>query len=289
MQNSKAPFPIEILKCTQCDHAPLAMVSNELSCEKCKAKISVRDGKIFHISSQEAAVTDGLDRFKSLLKRFNRVYRFLVVTISPVYPRATLLINQFIRKNIRGKSVVALNLGSGTSDFGREVYNVDIMNYKNVDLVSKLDQLPIRDQSVDIAMNVAVLEHLPDPISAIGEMHRILKPGGRLICYIPFIVGFHACPYDFQRYTYEGMKYQFREFEINELRAVGVTSGMLWVFQEWLAMVLSLGIAPLYRILHLVIMSLTWPIKFLDAILDYHPHAKNISSGFYIECTKRGK
>jgi len=38
--------------------------------------------------------------------------------------------------------------------------------------------LPYEDQSFDVVMAAHVLEHLPDPQSALAEMVRVLKPGG---------------------------------------------------------------------------------------------------------------
>ena len=38
--------------------------------------------------------------------------------------------------------------------------------------------LPYDDQSFDVVMAAHVLEHLPDPQSALKEMNRVLKPGG---------------------------------------------------------------------------------------------------------------
>jgi len=41
------------------------------------------------------------------------------------------------------------------------------------------------DQSFDYAMCMEVLEHLMHPAQAIREIHRLLKPGGRLIVSVP--------------------------------------------------------------------------------------------------------
>jgi hypothetical protein len=99
--------------------------------------------------------------------------------------------------------------------------------------------------------------------------------------YIPFIQGFHASPYDFYRVTVEGIRELFKDFKEIEVKpGSGPTSGFLWVLQEWLAMVLSFGIKPLYYVLLFLIMLATFPLKFLDVLLIHHPKAKNIASGF---------
>jgi SAM-dependent methyltransferase len=46
-------------------------------------------------------------------------------------------------------------------------------------------KLPIRDASVDVALSLAVLEHLTEPALHLREIRRILKPGGRLLLTTP--------------------------------------------------------------------------------------------------------
>ena len=119
-------------------------------------------------------------------------------------------------------------------------------------------------------------------------MRRVLKPGGRGLIFVPFIQGYHASPYDYQRYTVSGMRQVFRDFDCLAIEpGAGPTSGMIWVLQEWLAMVLSLGIKPLYKPLLLLTYVLS-PIKYLDVLLRHHPAAANIDSGFVIEVRKPG-
>ena len=43
--------------------------------------------------------------------------------------------------------------------------------------------LPVPDSSVDRALSVQVLEYLADPGAALAEMHRALRPGGRVVVW----------------------------------------------------------------------------------------------------------
>ncbi|MEH6460651.1 class I SAM-dependent methyltransferase [Chitinimonas sp. JJ19] len=45
--------------------------------------------------------------------------------------------------------------------------------------------LPYADNSFDLVTCQTVLIHLPDPLAALREMHRVAKPGGRVICAEP--------------------------------------------------------------------------------------------------------
>ncbi len=49
--------------------------------------------------------------------------------------------------------------------------------------VATADQIPLKDESVDIVLCSWVLEHLSDPQHTFGEIARVLKPGGAF-CFI---------------------------------------------------------------------------------------------------------
>jgi ArsR family transcriptional regulator len=44
-----------------------------------------------------------------------------------------------------------------------------------------LESLPLEDGSIDAAVMMLVLHHLPTPSLALAEAARVLKPGGRLL------------------------------------------------------------------------------------------------------------
>jgi SAM-dependent methyltransferase len=283
----KQPLDPTLLRCTRCKCESLRIESDALVCPECQTHFAAEGGKYKFVDVDETVVSDGLDRIKYFFKKYERFYNFLIEVISPTYPLANIHLRKILREEVVGHGLTAINLGSGYSNISPNVYNVDLLPYPPVDVVCDIENLPFKNDSVDYVFNVAVLEHVPYPSRAIDEMHRILKPGGRLYCYIPFIQGFHASPYDFQRFTSEGMKVQFQKFHIQRLHAVGPTSGMLWIVQEWVAMALSFGIKPLYTALHILMMLTTWPIKFLDVAMNHHPAAKNIATAFSVLCVKK--
>jgi SAM-dependent methyltransferase len=74
--------------------------------------------------------------------------------------------------------------------------------------------LPLADASLDCVVLLEVLEHLEHPRRALGEIARVLKPGGRLLLSMPFLYPIHDAPHDFQRYTTHGLA--------REISAVGL-------------------------------------------------------------------
>ena len=48
-----------------------------------------------------------------------------------------------------------------------------------------IEQTPFADETFDLAVSSFVLEHLPDPAAAAGELFRVLKPGGVFVFRAP--------------------------------------------------------------------------------------------------------
>jgi ubiquinone/menaquinone biosynthesis C-methylase UbiE len=183
---------------------------------------------------------------------------------------------------------VAINLGSGNSNISDKITNVDIFPFKNVNICCDIESLPIIPDSVDVIINIAVLEHVPNPENVMNEVYRVLKPGGTVFTYYPFMQPFHASPYDYSRRTVEGLKLLHQRFELKELRiGAGPTSGFLWVFQEWLAIFLSFGIKRIHHYVYLFIMIITFPLKYLDFLLARYSTSYNIASAFILIAQKK--
>jgi SAM-dependent methyltransferase len=103
-------------------------------------------------------------------------------------------------------------------------------------------ELPFPSSSFDTVLMTDVLEHLPDPVSAINQVARVLRPGGKLILGVPFFYWLHERPHDYYRYT----EYALRRFcDIAGLRIVE-----LWPYgglPEVLVDLISKGLCGLPR------------------------------------------
>ncbi|MDP2620660.1 MAG: methyltransferase domain-containing protein [Hyphomicrobiales bacterium] len=75
-----------------------------------------------------------------------------------------------------------------------------------------LDLSKIEAESYNVVLCTGLLEHIPDPERLIADMHRILKPGGRLIISASAVFSFHECPDNFFHFTPYGFKLLFRDW-----------------------------------------------------------------------------
>lgn len=89
------------------------------------------------------------------------------------------------------------------------VINTEIFGYPTTDVVCSGDNLPFKDNSFDVVLSLAVLEHVKNPWVHANEMIRVLKPGGIIYADVPFLQPYHGYPYHYYNMTTKGLQNLF--------------------------------------------------------------------------------
>ncbi len=129
--------------------------------------------------------------------------------------------------SVRGLRV--LDVGCGVKPYfpffsgASEYVGVDLPGNPHADLVGSAEQLPVDDGAFDIVLCVQVLEHVDDPAAVIRELHRVTRPGGRVLLSTHGVQVYHPAPADHWRWTHTGLE---RLLEANgPWRSLTVTPG----------------------------------------------------------------
>ncbi|MGD1929091.1 MAG: class I SAM-dependent methyltransferase [Leptolyngbyaceae cyanobacterium] len=81
-----------------------------------------------------------------------------------------------------------------------ESVNIDI-KVSPTYLVEPGAPIPVIDESYDVVFALNTFEHIYNLSELISEIHRVLRPGGKLLFTVPFIFRVHGCPDDYFRGT----------------------------------------------------------------------------------------
>ena len=128
-------------------------------------------------------------------------------------PQPTLLV---IGGGAIGSGAAALYNQGSFRVIGLDIYPSDYTTF-----VADAHRLPLATGSVDAVWIQAVLEHVIDPQTVVGEIHRVLKPEGLVFADTPFMQQVHEGAYDFTRFTLNGHRWLFKRFALIDAGYVG--------------------------------------------------------------------
>lgn len=97
----------------------------------------------------------------------------------------------------------------------------DIQEGIGVDRIEDLHALTFEDDSIGTIICLETLEHVADPLRAVEEMHRVLKPGGVMAISSLMFFPIHAHPWDYWRFTPEAFGLLLQPFESSLVIAQG--------------------------------------------------------------------
>ncbi|MCD4761580.1 methyltransferase domain-containing protein, partial [bacterium] len=128
-----------------------------------------------------------------------------------------------------------LDLGGGKKSkyfyFVKREKNCELINLdckagdKQSRLDFEVDSLPFSENYFDQILILNLLEHIFNYKLLMREACRVLKKGGRVIGFVPFLVNVHPDPHDFFRYTKESLEKIFAEAGFNKIEIVEIGRG----------------------------------------------------------------
>src|SRR5258705_919932 len=140
-----------------------------------------------------------------------------------------------------------LDCGAGRRDtYYPNVVNFEIVDYDSTDVLGVGEALPFKDDAFSAVISVAVLEHVRDPFACAREIIRVLKPGGRLYCSVPFLQPLHAFPHHYFNMTHQGLRSLFERGLVIERQEVIDSMKPIWTL-EWLVRAWAEALSPTAR------------------------------------------
>ena len=184
------------------------------------------------------------------MERFGRQRKFALM---PKWLRTRIEVNWYESLRLMEQAKVQIPAGARVLDAGsgegryKEYFNhtryvgLDLAvgdtawDYSGLDTVGDLCAIPFPDDVFDAAICIQTLEHVNDPFQVIGEIGRVLKPGGRFYLAAPMTWHQHQKPHDYFRYTSFGFRYLLEQngLLVIDIRPVG---GYFWLLSHNLQM-----------------------------------------------------
>jgi SAM-dependent methyltransferase len=163
---------------------------------------------------------------------------------------------------------------------GTLLVEADVTYGPNTKMIFDSHEIPFKDETFDLVIAQAVLEHVLDPFICAAEMNRVLKSGGMVYAETPFMQQVHGGKYDFHRFTHLGHRRLFRKFkEIKSGIVSGAGSSLAWSLKYVITSfarnkkvdkVLSYGSAFLFF----------W-VKYLDLLIGRTRGSLDSACGYY--------
>jgi SAM-dependent methyltransferase len=136
------------------------------------------------------------------------------------------------------ESGLVLDCGAGRRPrYFSNVVNFEIADYETTDVRGVGEVLPFVDNAFDAVLSLAVLEHVKDPFLCAREISRVLKPGGELICCVPFLQPLHGYPHHYYNMTSQGLKNLFSDHlvidEATVFESILPIWSLTWILRSW--------------------------------------------------------
>lgn len=155
-------------------------------------------------------------------------------------------------------------------------------DYKGLDTVADLAALPFPSGCFDAAINVVTLEHVREPRCVLGEIARVLRPGGQVLLIVPHEWEVHQAPHDYFRFTRYGVRYLLEAAGFTEIHVLAAGG-----YFRLLARRLLNGLQFFHGLWVLPAALLLAPPALLLPAFDFLDRDRNFTLGYICTARKR--
>lgn len=275
----------DITWCPEC-RCILKWHTTDCICSRCRAKFPIEDGIVNFLTEKIEETEESKFQIAKMTEGTwtGRLYEIGKRVVSSHYvPRDHM---RELLDTFEEESVVVV-LGSGTTRLRPQVINMDIFPLPNVDIMADIKKTPFRGNSVDYVIVDNVLEHVPEPHKCVDEIHRILKPGGKVACITPFVFPYHAYPKHYCNFSRDGLEFLFRKFSACKIEMhIGPTGALTNLISEYIAVALSGQSRLAYGFWKGVSLLPIFFLKYMDKFWAGSKKSVRIASTLYIVAIK---
>lgn len=148
--------------------------------------------------------------------------------------------------------------------------------------------IPFENNTFDLAIFQAVLEHVADPFKCVQEAHRVLNSDGLIFAATPFMQQVHERANDFTRFTHLGHRRLFRAFsEIESGIFAGTGVALGWSIKYFVGSLINNKYIRYF--IQILISCLFFWLKYIDFIICNNRGSFDGASGFYFIGRKSDK
>jgi SAM-dependent methyltransferase len=278
---------LEVLQCPCCQGL-LRFNANDILCTECQQTFPVQNGvPLFSIQDIEGkGMNTSLEKIQ--LKDLRVKYPFLIQAYKWFTPPT---LNSLRRKESRIPSYtkiatqnpnhIVLDMGAGRKK-EPDVIALDLYPFAGIEVCANAERLPFKDDSVDMVISDNSMEHVSNADAVLKEMRRIIKPGGLVYIIVPFLFPYHPEPFDFKRWTSQGMQNEFPNFKCLEMGSFEGPHGTVFqILTAYFSWMLSFNRYPLYLVWKNLLGWLFLPFRLLEVLRGFYSPMTPLDSKIY--------
>lgn len=130
-----------------------------------------------------------------------------------------------IEKNLVGSNILEVGSGAGLSSKflrNKKVLMTDLLPWQKNGIIGNInsENLPFENNSFDSAFAVDAIHHICDPVKAISELCRVVRPGGKVVIIEPYVSFFSYLIYKIFHNEQTTWNYRIKETKRAEIKNI---------------------------------------------------------------------